>query len=199
MAVKVKVDPIDRDIALALSSSVGPEARSKIIADFAREELAKAQVQNKQALGHETPHTAFVDGQEGAPLDSVKPDGRIVFEFDLVNEIFAWIGEQLVLHSPVLTGRYRGSHKFYADGVEIEPGLNVPDAQEYAFVNIQPYARKIERGFSEQAPDGVFEAVAALANARFGNMARIRFSYRTVAGSTKDPDTRQPAVIITLR
>lgn len=200
MAVKVKVDPIDRDIALVVAGSLSPAAQSKLIADFARETLAEAQTQNRQALGRDTPHKAFVDGRADAALDSVKPDGRIVFEFELVNDIFAWIGEQLVLHSPVLTGLYRNSHHFYADGVEIEAGpTDPPDAQEYAFVNALSYARKIERGLSDQAPDGVYEAVAALANRRFGNMARIRFSYRTVVGSAKDADTRRPAIIITLR
>jgi hypothetical protein len=45
-------------------------------------------------------------------------------------------------------------------------------------VNTQPYARKIEKGLSPAAPDGVYEVVAALAKRRFGNIASIKFSYR---------------------
>ena len=53
-------------------------------------------------------------------------------------------------------------------------------AEEYVFINTQPYARKIEgtggRRMAPQAPDGVYQAVATLAQRRFGNIARITFS-----------------------
>jgi hypothetical protein len=88
-------------------------------------------------------------------------------------------------------------------------------------VNTQPYARKIERGHSKQAPNGVYETVAHLAARRFGNMARIRFGYRSplfgsikewagrtrlqpkgrrrTGSSRQDWLTRQPAIIVTPR
>jgi hypothetical protein len=54
-----------------------------------------------------------------------------------------------------------------------------PDFDEIVFVNVTPYARKIEKGLSDQAPDGVYEAVAALAARRFGNIVKVRFSFRS--------------------
>jgi len=74
------------------------------------------------------------------------------------------------------------------------------------FLNIQPYARKIERGQSSQAPDGVYQAVATLAQRRFGNVAKITFSYRTAIGGAiiggrkgDRSDLRNPAIIVSLR
>ncbi|CAH1658705.1 hypothetical protein CHELA1G11_12869 [Hyphomicrobiales bacterium] len=199
MALRVRTKIINRDIVAFVKQGISAEAAASMRADIAREALAEAQEQNRKALGRLPPHETYVDGRKGAPLESVKPTGTVLFEFDLYNELFSWIGEQLVLHSPVLTGHYRQSHLFFADGAAVDPGAALPEAGEYLFVNDRPYARMIEGGSSDQAPDGVYEAVAALANRRFGNVARIRFTYRTVVGSRKDASTRQPAIVITLK
>lgn len=178
MAIRARVQPIQRDIALLLKQALSPEARSAALARHAREGLADAQQHNKSVLGRIPPHETYVDRRKGAPVESVKPDGTIVYEFQLLEELMAWIGEQLALHSPILTGRYANSHRFFADGVELEPGSKLPEAREYVFLNNQPYARKVERWYSP--PDGVYEAVAALAKKRFGNLAAIKFSFRAV-------------------
>ncbi|GAB4071760.1 hypothetical protein KHC28_00400 [Ancylobacter sonchi] len=220
MAVRTRIEPIDRQIMLAIRDGEGPEERSKALADFARQNLAEAQEVNRQATGHVPTHDTFVDGVEGAALEQVKPDGVIVFEFHLLGDVFEWIAAQLLEHSPMKTGRYSESHLFFADGVEVLPGETPPDAAEYVFINSQPYARKIERGQSPQQPDGVYEAVAALAQSRFGNVARVLFGWRSLpsgaigdwAATTKmeaprpylkrspkafqDWLTRQPAIII---
>ncbi len=110
--------------------------------------------------------------------------------------------------------------------MEVDVGTEIPEASEYAFLNTQPYSRKIERGESPQAPEGVFQVVATLAQSRFGNIAKITFSYRAVmggaigawamtpsarslaarSGSTGSSDikrtewlTRSPAIIITVK
>ncbi len=209
MAISTKINAIEKDIDLLLKEELSPEARRAMMASFAREELSKAQAANQQALGHEPPYETFVDGRRGAALESVNADnGTILFAFELLDDLFEWIGEQLVLHAPVLTGKFRNSFRFYADGAEIDPGANVPAAREYVFLSTVPYARKLERGHSDQAPNGVFEVVAALAKGRFSNLANIRFSYRTPEASaadtakarkTADHASRSPAIVITLR
>jgi hypothetical protein len=100
----------------------------------------------------------------------------------------------------VLTGRYRASHTLFADGEEVAIGDTVPPASEYVFMSPLPYARKLER------LDGIYELVAAQARARFGNIARIDFSYRTAIGSAiiggrigNRSDQRNPAIIVTVR
>jgi len=178
MAVTVKVEPIARDIEILIDDTLSPEAASRFLADAAEEELAEAQAINKAALGHVPPHETYVDGRSGAPLESVKPTGTILFEFEIFEDMLEWIGTQLIQHSPVWRGTYANSHMLFADGVAHEPGAPLVEADEYVFVNVQPYARKIERGLSRQAPSGVYEAVALLARRRFSNMASIKFTFR---------------------
>jgi hypothetical protein len=187
VSIRIKLDPIDRDLAVILEETMGPKARSHALAEFAREARDEAVARNTAALGKPPRYTTHVDGRLGASLESVRPDGVIVFEFELVLELLEWLGEQLVLHSPIgqaddprpgHPGLYANSHGFYADDVLLAPGTPVPPAREYAFVNSVPYARKIERGLSDQAPAGVYQVVANEANKRFGNVARIRFTFR---------------------
>jgi len=217
MALSARVQPISREFELFLKEDLGPKGRSAMLAAFAAETIEEAKQQNKQALGSVPPYEVFVDGQKGAALTSVKPDGVIRAEFKLVNEALAWIYEQLQIHSPVLTGRYASSHELFADGAEIGNPSAPPPAEEYVFMNTQPYARKIEgyRGLagvvhrapsSPQAPDGVYQAVATLAKRRFGNLAKIEFSYRTAIGGDiiggREGDRsklRSPAIIVSLR
>lgn len=201
--ITVKVEPLDRDIALILNETLGPQARSKIIADHARAALREGQDKNRRVLGRTPPHKTFVDGAEAqGGENSVRPDGRIVYEFELVSETLVWIGEMLTRNAPFKSGRFRAGFRLYADGSEVPIGKTVPPAQEYVFLNIEPYSRKIERGLSPQAPDGVFEAVAAMARGKFGNLAKIGFSFRTPTGtgiSRGGRSNRTPAIIVTVR
>jgi len=220
MAVKTRVQPIARDLDVLIRGDLSPDAQSAAFARFARDTLAETQETNRQALGRVPPHETYVDGKRGAALESVTPSGRIIFEFELFGDVFTWIDAQLVQHSPVgASGRYRSSHVFLADGVQSTPATAGP-ADEWVFINTQPYARKIERGLSKKAPDGVYQAVAALASKRYGNMVRVRFSYRSpllgyvamggrkggkAAGKAKrsaagmERASRVPAIVITPR
>lgn len=174
MTVVTKVQPIDRDLIIRLVGS--PAERSAEFAEFARETLAEAEKTNEQVLGHVPPHTTVVDGVAGASEDQVRPDGVIVYEFELVTDALTWIGEQLELHSPVKTGRYQKSHVLFADGDEVAPGADVPQASEYVFTNVQPYSRKLEK------LDGIYQGVASIAASRFGNQAKVTFGYYSVPG-----------------
>lgn len=211
MALSTRIEPIDRDIALLIDGELSPEARSAVLAEYAEEQIAEVRDQNAQVLGQVPDYETIVDGRRGARPAAVRPDGVIVAEYDLLLELFAWIGAQLITHSPRRSGRYAASHILLADGVEIDPNGVTPDAAEYVFVNAQPYARKIEDGLSSQAPDGVYQAVAAVANRRFGNIARAMFGYRELSSgavsawasgrfarsrSQAQARLRQPAIII---
>ncbi len=205
MTVRTRVQPIDREIALMIAEDLSPQARSKALATFGAEQIEDARQTNRTILGRIPRHTIAVDGRIGVALESVRPDGVILAEFELVDDVLIWIGEQLAKHSPKLTGSYAKSHTIFADGVEIVLGGKVPNAAEYVFINTKPYARKIERGQSSQAPDGVYQVVAALARRRFGNIVRIGFSYRTAISGTiiggrlgNKSEQRNPAIIVTL-
>lgn len=191
-----RISSFSREIGLMLDRRLSPKARSAMIADRAREALAEAQAVNRGVFGTVPEHATFVDGRASEQLASVDPDkGVIVFAFQIRFELFEFIGRLLLEHSPVLTGEYQDSHRLYADGVEVpgfDPRLKV---EEWVFTTPLPYARKIERGLSDQAPDGVYEAVAALASQRFGNQAAIKFTFREVVGGAG----RNPAISVSMR
>jgi hypothetical protein len=222
MAVIARIGPIGRDIAVIIRDELSPAARSRALAQFAREKIDEARAANRRALGKEPPHEVFVDGRRGASLESVRPDGVIVAEFDLISDLLGFVSELLWMHSPVKSGRYRRSHRIFADGAEVgvvadntralaAPGgrwtSRIRDAREWVFVSVVPYARRIERGWSRQAPDGVYQAVAALARRRYGNIAKVQFTYRGVTGLYESAgergarparaNLRQPAIVIT--
>lgn len=191
-----RISSIFRDVEVLTRDLTSPEAKSRRLAEFAAERIAEARATNRQASGRDTPYKIVVDGRKGAPLASVRPDGVIVANFDLVRDVLEWIGEQLLRESPRLTGKYEQAHRLFVDGAAQILGAPIDAAEEYAFVNLAPYSRKIERGQSVQAPDGVYQAVAVVAAKRFGNIARVRYSWRSVSGDAKSQDDRQPAIIV---
>jgi hypothetical protein len=212
MTVTTKIQPIDQDIKLLVSDLLSDVAQSAAIAEFAQGALDEALAIDTAALGEAPDYVTIVDGRVGVPLDSVRPDGTIVFQFDIITQVVTWIEYQLITHSPVRTGRYQQSHRIYIDGGEEFDGKKVPqDAREIVFAPTVPYARLIEPhgnrpGESKQAPDGVYQAVAELARRQFGGV-RISFGYRSVAGIQESAperrarpgaprDLRQPAIII---
>jgi len=198
MPTSAKVAAIDHDLILELVGS--PEDRSVTLAAFAREQLADADAQNLAAFGRDVPHVTTVDGAEGVSEDNVKPDGVIVYEFKLAPDAAQWVRDQLVEHSPVGSvadrhpGLYEHSHSLEADGELVAAGAEIPIATEYVFVNTTPYAGKIERGESRQAPAGVYEGVAALAAAQFGEAVDVSFEFRATADGL-----RAPAIVLTAR
>jgi hypothetical protein len=195
MAVVTKVEPIARDIDILVSGLLSPEAQRKAVADFAREKLAEGQETNRRVLGRVPPHKTYVDGAEGQRLEYVRPNGVIVFEFELIVDTLVWIAEWLVAHSPVGSGSdphpglYKRSHTLFANGKEVDAAGEIPVADEYVFINTLPYARKIEQGQSKQFPEGVYEATAAMARRRYGNQARINFTYRGLIGTSSGSGT----------
>lgn len=223
MTVTTRVEPIARTIQMLVDESLGPEARGRLLAEFAEEEFARADAENRQAMGRAVPHRTFVDGVEGRAVATVSADGTVVYAWQLVDDLLAWVAGELERSSPKKSGTYAASHILFADGVEVPEGGPVPDATEYAFLNAQPYARKIERGLSPSAPEGVYEAVAVLARRRFGNIASVKFSFRSLpsgavgawaartgmkarraklnadGAARQDWLTRQPAIIVTTR
>lgn len=216
MASSLRIVPIDRAIVARIAD---PAAGAQIVADIARKAIVDAEQANAAALGRIPPHETFVNGARSERLEDVAPGGSIVAVFDLGGDVVRWIYDEVLKHAPVLTGAFRNSIRIYADGGEVGSPEETAGASEIVLTSLAPYARKIERGKSKQAPDGVFEAVAALARARFGNVAQISFSYANplAGGSDLDlwarkhaalksrprkayaKDTRQPAIKITMR
>ena len=91
MAVTARIESFNKDIALFID-----DARSnRHFVDMAREAIEETKASNQSILGRLPPFQTFVDGNRGAPLESVKPGGVIVVEFELVSDVLRYIGEQL--------------------------------------------------------------------------------------------------------
>jgi hypothetical protein len=185
--IRYRIDPLEKDIKVFLDQALGPKARSRALADFAQDTIDDANAINAKALGRAVPYEQWVDGRRGAALQSVKPEGKVIAEWDFLDDSLVWIRDELEKHSPYKSGRYQRSHKFFVDGVETDPDKPTAIKSVAWFVSNVPYARKIER----HKAAGVYQAVAKLASGRFGNIAKIRFGYKTVTldegGETRNP------------
>lgn len=191
MPLKVRIDPVEKEISAILSRDLSRAEQQKAAGAFARQGIEEHKAANRLILGRVPPLTVWVDGRKGASLESVKPNGgTILGEFDLVEDVLRWIGEELVKRSPVVSGDYVEGHTLFADGTEVPPGGQIPVADEYVFTNLVPYARKIEigktqsgRAFVIQVPNRIYERTAKDARSRFGNISDIRFQHRTQVGA----------------
>jgi len=192
MGLKTRFTPVEKVTSAGLLATLSEPEAKQAAADFAREGRDEAIRVNQAALGRVPTYTTTVDGKEGAPLESVNPNGgSIIFEFDLATEAIAWIAQTLLERSPVDSGEYKRAHMLLADGQETTlSGGNVLPAAEYTFLNPLPYARKIEIGKTEkgrsfviQVENRIYERVAKDARAKFGAMVDIQFGYRQPTGA----------------
>ena len=191
----------DLDIAALIEEELSPTALIAELAAFAREQLAEAEKINADALGFTPQHAVEVDGVAGVSEDRVRPDGVIVYTFDPMPDVFGWIAAELEAFAPVRSGRFRRSFAFFVDGILTDITGEIPEGREFVFMSSVPYAGKIEGEHkspeSHQAPDGVFEAVAALAQMRFPQLD-ISFSYRAPFGDLAVSIKDTPAITIML-
>ena len=176
--------PITRSQTAGLVTRLRERTIPRLTADFARRKLAEVQGSNPR------PFKQIVDGREGGALDSVRTGGNIRFLFADIGPVLDWLYEELVIRSPVGPERgqphYRDVHWLFIDGERVEvPGVGanaqISGRSIARFVNTRPYAAKIERGFSFQAPDGVYELTAMEAARRFP-FALIEFDYTEIDG-----------------
>lgn len=113
--------------------------------------------------------------------------------------VLRYILDLLEESSPRLTGTYADSFRLTGDGQEIEPEEATEDMQEFVFVNMTPYARKIEQGLSQQTPEGVFEGVAAIAAHEFDDVADISFEWREPPPEVPTRLNRTPAITVVFK
>lgn len=196
-------DPFERWVKVEVEGLKSPQQRSRALAAFAREDIAKERLANDQRLGKKgRPPRITVDGKRGVALGTVKPNGRIEAELNTESTAVRWILRELELLSPTLTGAYERSHTVFADGVEIDPARDLPDAREFVIASDLPYAKKLDPkdglpARSKQAPKGVYASIAAVAATRFANEADIRFTFRDIP-LQKGGTSRNPAIVVRL-
>jgi len=180
---------------VVLTRGLSPEQASALIARTARRKLSEV-----EARQGKHPVTRFVDGVRDASEDKVKPTGVIVYDIALIGDVVDAAFVLLLQLSPIgpgLDGHYRDRHRLFVNGrqtdaTDYESGVvPIPPGAEVVIANLQPYARKIEKGSSLQAPDGVYEITARQMRQRFGNIVTIRFEYRQFPGFAAGRVTRE--------
>ncbi|MBN9529680.1 MAG: hypothetical protein J0H82_25970 [Alphaproteobacteria bacterium] len=169
--------------------------------------IAQAQEANRAAVGHDLAYSQEVDGRPGAGLDAVQPGSTIVSRFEAVGAVLnAAVDEAIGLYRDLVPvgnrgegdddpGQARDSLVMMVDGappigVSAGRGVDLAGAAEVVLCNPLPYARRLERGASDQAPDGVLNVIASVLDAEFGQRAggplAVSFDYGAVAGQVGD-------------
>lgn len=118
-------------------------------------------------------YTTYVDGRRGAPEASVRPDGAILYRFNLLGLAAAFAVSFCMTRSPVRSGRFRKSWAVVVDGRPWTADLNdIPGGSEVMVVNPQPYARKIESGAMKMSvPPGIVESARLATRRRYPNLS----------------------------
>jgi hypothetical protein len=140
---------------------------------------------------------AYANRPGNSNLDSVVLPGPIVYLYRYATEVIEVALTTLQRISPVRSGLYAKSHTIYVDGHPVSRAPTVM-THEVVISNPVPYARKIEIGktrsgrpFVIQVPNRIYERTARALQQRYRNVAKITFTYRTIAGHT-----RWPAIVI---
>jgi hypothetical protein len=162
------------------------EATQRAIVALAKREHAKVMAADPRPGGF----TRYVDGMRGAREEAVKPNGVIVYEYQRLDLVVQFAMETLYDKSPVLSGAYRTGHTIFLDGQPVPNLAGWKPGDDVAISNYLPYSRKIEMGKMKMrvpGTDHVYQQAAQIVNARYGNVARVRFTYRAVVAGAHVP------------
>lgn len=197
--------PVQGVQQFAIAAQATKEATQRVLVDTAKREHARIMNTDPRP----TKFTRTVDGRKGASEETVKPDGIIVYDYPRMNELIMVAMQTLFDLSPVLSGDYRNAHTIYVGG---DPVSNLADwdgSSEVVILNHVAYARKIELGKMRMrvpGTDHVYEQAEYILQQRYGNVARITFTYRGIAGGyitkgkpANQSDNRWPALVINAR
>lgn len=175
------------------------EETQKILARFAK----RAHGAVMQMAPRPTSFTRFVDGRKGAPEETVKPFGIITYFYPRIDIVAQAAMDALFDRSPVLSGRYRNSHTLFLNGQAVTNLQNWKPGDEVSISNPLPYSRKIEVGSMNMRVPGtdmVYQQAVRIVNSRFGNLAKILFTYRAVIGrkmgGSSKRELRYPVLLI---
>lgn len=181
------------------------EATHRALVGLAKREHGKVLATDPKPGGF----TRYVDGRKGAREEAVKPNGVIVYEYQRLDLVVHLAMETLFDKSPVLSGKYRTAHTLFLNGAPVRNLAQWKAGDEVAISNFVAYSRKIELGKMKMrvpGTDHVYEQAAQIVNARYGNVARVRFTYRGITGGGivggrdgNRSEVRYPALVITER
>jgi len=128
--------------------------------------------------------TLVIDGVEGAPLTSIKPNSQIVILWNYMPEVCFKTYLALSQRAPRREGKYIEGLLIYIDRQPGELSAITANTQEVRFVASVPYARRLEVGKDSEgrpwvkvvAPH-IVEETAIVAKRMFADLALISYEY----------------------
>lgn len=197
-------------MAQPLTAAAGKAAADRLREQMRRQHIALAQQARRDVEAQQgaSPTLTVVDGARGRVEEGVKLGGSIVYLFDATPRAHADLMEHLNWISPVDTSDDADDRVFAKSFVALIEGMEAEIAalkpgDEVTVANRQPYSRKLELGWSLQAPDGVFEVAAKWLRSRWGKAVDVRFTYVALEGMPgvkkqgyRGNSTRYPAIIL---
>lgn len=160
-AVDIKVTESGRNAPeYQLDSDLNGEITLQDLLEYTKSSLiliAHEVLKEEQDAGFDKNPVVAVDGRVGKPVENVSPLGSIEFTSKAdINQMLIDTYVSLLDRSPVLTGRYKSSHFVFLNGTQVATDLSslsnwltsepkFKDSDIIRFVDIQPYARKLER------------------------------------------------------
>lgn len=188
-----RLQSVSQQINIAKQATT--EATYKMLVARAKHEHAKVLATAPKPESFER----YVDGRQGAVEESVKPFGVITYLYSRYDEIVEFALATLREGSPVDSGAYRKSHTLYVGGAPTASLAGYDGRAEVFIASPLEYSRIIELGkmtMKVAGTDHVYEKAARKVASRFGNIASVKFSYRTLGAASKDEDARVPALVI---
>lgn len=158
-----------RSVRAFADRTLSPAALSRHLATVAREARDELIREGSAPDSYET----FVDGRRGAAEETVRPDGAIVYRFNLLGQAARLALDAAVRLSPRESGDFAAAWTVAVNGRLWTGDLaDIPTDAEVMVVNPLPYARKIETGAMPRmsVPPGIVERVKLQVNRRFPTM-----------------------------
>lgn len=139
-----------------------------------------------------------VDGVQGAPEETVKVGGRIVYYYDRLDKIVQASLALLMEISPVLEGKYRDAHFIAINGQPVADLSSYSPGDDVSITNYQPYARVIEAGAMKMrvpGTDHIYQQARQLLMRRYGNQVSIEFTFRDGPNEGSKSNLRFPCLV----
>lgn len=171
---------VARNIRLFADRTLSPAALSAGLAAYARNARDDA-IRSGAAPAH---WRTYVDGRPDMPEATVRPDGVILYKFNLLGLAAAFAVGYCMSRSPVRSGRYRKAWAVVVDGRPWAADLNeIPDGSTVMIVNPEPYARKIDTGAMRMSvPPGIVEGARQATQRKFPTVTARRQFVNIPAG-----------------
>lgn len=191
-----RFEAFERELRLA-NAGFNEETRQALI-QLARDSEAEA----IRDSGMQPSVTRYVNGREGAAIESVELPGPIVIEFDYIAEAVDYCHKYFYGRAPVDTGEYKGSMTTFVNGSEDPFMKTYKTGDEVVLVPLIDYSRMLEVGkkrdgrpFVVQVPPGIIEDTYDATRRRYGNIVNIAFTWQAFEGVDLPNNNRMPCIL----